>query len=263
LEPGSFSFQRKLGVTTPPALVALAAALSIFGVGAGTTFFPSILIGVIGIAILGVSLVVAWVSARSFLLTGSINVLFLGVAVLEYGCLSILAGVVTVLNATGGSILYLVGLIIAGTLHLLSGGLTLHGSPQPKKIMRLHVGTAYAVVIIFMVAFSTWALESNLSPLSSMTTQLALGSTAALFLAAALMFSRVYSWTHSSTLFWYSLGLATNAFAFVALLFAHTTGDLGTWTGIGGILLGSFYFLISIVATPKTMGSNKDRLEGQ
>jgi hypothetical protein len=252
MEFGLLSLPRKLGVATPPVLVVLAAVLSVFGFGAGVTFYPFLLISVIGICILVVSGVVTWVSAKSFLLTGSVNILFLGLAVLVFGSMVILGGLVSDIDLAAGSLVYLLGLLTSGTLHLVSGVLTYVGSPQRKTGLRLRVGLAYSVAVLFMVVFSVWALESGIPQTNAAATKIAVASTASLFLAAAFMFSRVYSRSHSSTLFWYSVALATTAFAFVALLFAQNTGDLGTWTGIGGVLLGSCYFLISVVATPKT-----------
>jgi len=255
VEVRSFSFPRKLGLSTPPVLAALAATLGLFGVGQEIRFYPLVLISAIGATILVISLIVAWVSAKSFLQTGSVNLLFLGVAVLAFGTMSILGGLVSSINTNAGGLLYLTGLIIAGGLHLVSAGLTYYGSPHRKNSLGLHVGAAYAATILVLIALSAWALESNITgPISIANPVLAL--TALLFLFAALLFSRVYLRSHSPTLFWYSLALATTAFAFVALLFSRNAGDLVSWTGIGGVLLGSAYFLISVVATPKTTASN-------
>jgi hypothetical protein len=255
---GLLPLRRKLGLATPPIFVVLA-ALSVIGFGAGLTFYPFLLISAIGLSILVISMVVVWVSAKSFLLTGSLNLLFLGLAVFLFGFMSILGGLVSGINSTAGSLVYLLGLVMAGILHLVSGVLTYVGSPLRKSRLRLRTGISYSLAVLFMVIFSVWAIESSIPQFSATTLKIVVASTASLFLAAAFMFSRVYSRSHSSTLFWYTLALATTAFAFVALLFAQNTGDLGTWTGIGGVLLGCFYFLISVVATPKTLNAGGRR----
>jgi hypothetical protein len=252
MEFHSFSLPRKLGVATPPILVALAATLSIFGVGAGLTFYPFLLISAVGVTILGVSAIVAWVSAKSFLLSGSVNLLFLGLAVLVFGSMSILGGLVSQISSAAGNLVYLLGLLAAGILHLTSGVLTYVGSPQQKGKLRAKAGVAYSVAVLFMVVFSVLAIELAVPQIGTAVTKIVVACTASLLLAAGFLFSRVYSRSHSSVLFWYSLGLATTAFAFVALLFAQNTGDLGNWTSIGGVLLGSFYFLISVFAAPQT-----------
>ena len=255
MEVRSFSFPRKLGLSTPPILAALAATLGLFGVGQEVRFYPIALISAIGALILVISVIVAWVSAKSFLQTGYLNLLFLGVAVLEFGTMSILGGLVSSVNTSAGGLLYLIGLIMAGGLHLVSAGLTYYGSPRRKSSLSFRVGTAYAATILVSIALAVWALESNITG-TPLPANPALASTALLFLAAAFLFSRVYLRSHSPTLFWYSLALATTAFAFVTLLFSRNAGDLVSWTGIGGVLLGSAYFLISLVATPKTLASN-------
>ena len=253
MEVGPVSMRKKLGITSPPILVALAAIMSVFGIGAGVTFYPFALIGVIGIFILGVSIVVAWVSAKSFMLTGSVNLLILGVAVLEFGSLSILGGLVTAGNAASGALLYLIGLLAAGALHLVSAGLTYFGSPQQKGNLRRRVGVVYGASIVLMIGLSSWAAESSVPQVALVVTRLFLGSSAVLFISSSILFSRVYKRSHSSTIFWYSLGLATTAFSLTALLFAKATGDLGTWTGIGGVLLGSLYFLVAVLAASNAM----------
>src|SRR5689334_10619917 len=168
---GLLSLPRKLGVATPPILVILA-ALSVFGFGAGLTFYPFLLISVIGISILVVSLVVAWVSARSFLLTGSVNLLFLGLAVLVFGSLSILGGLVSAINLAAGNLVYLLGLLTAGSLHLASGILTYFGSPQRKTKLKLSAGVAYSVAVLFTIVLAVWAIESNLPQFDLATTKM-------------------------------------------------------------------------------------------
>jgi hypothetical protein len=256
VEVRSFSVPRKLGLSTPPVLAGLAATLGLFGVGQEIRFYPIALISAIGASILVISVIVAWVSAKSFLQTGSLNLLFLGVAVLAFGAMSILGGVVSSINGSAGGLLYLIGLLIAGGLHIVSAGLTYYGSPRRKSRLGFRIGIAYASTIVFLIALSAWALESNITGSTPLPANPVLASTALLFLVAALLFSRVYLRSHSPTLFWYSLALATTAFAFVALLFSKNAGDLVSWTGIGGVLLGSAYFLTSVVATPKSSASN-------
>jgi len=252
MEAGSFSLQRKLGLSTPPILAGFAAILGLFEIGNGISFYPILLISIVGALILVISLLVAWVSARSFLATGSVNMLFLGVAVLAFGSMSILGGLVSTVNPGDGSVVYLVGLLAAGTLHLVSAGLTFYGSPRRKNRLGIQVGTAYAITFFILITLSAWSVQSNVSRSISLPANPVLGSTALLFLFSSLLFFKVYMRSHSPTLFWYSLALATTAFAFVALLFSKNAGDLVSWTGIGGVLLGSVYFLTSVVTTRKT-----------
>jgi hypothetical protein len=256
----SFSLPRKIGITAPPFLVLFAAVLSVFGFETGRTFYPFALIGAIGVCILVVSALVAWVSAKSFLLSGSLNLLFLSLAMLTFGTLSILGSLVGEIAPTAGTLVYLVGLLIAGSLHFVSGLLTFVGSPQRKSKLRLRAVVSYGGAITFMGGISVWAIESGFPPVGQFMTKIIVGSTAVLFLAAAFLFSKVYLSAHSSTLFWYTLGLTTTGVSFVALLSAQNTGDLGTWTGIGGVLLGSLYFLISVIKTPKNPSQNNRKL---
>src|SRR5207247_10429406 len=137
-------------------------------------------------------------------------------------------------------------------LHFASGFLTYGGSPQRTTRLGLRVGISYVATMIFVSVLSILALGlpsiSTLAQTGSIPQRTVLSLTVIMLLASAFFFSRVYSRSHSPIVYWYSLGLATASFSFLAFFLTRTNGDLTSWTGIGGLCLGSLYFLFSVLA---------------
>ena len=123
------------------------------------------------------------------------------------------------------------------------------------------LGISYVATMIFVSILSILALGipsiSILAQTGSVSQRTVLSLTVIMLLASAFFFSRVYSRSHSPIVYWYSLGLATTSFSFLAFFLTRTNGDLATWTGIGGLCLGSVYFLLSVLAAPKALGARK------
>ena len=153
------------------------------------------------------------------------------------------------------------GAFTSACLHFASGVLTYRGSPQRTTQLGLRVGVSYVATMIFVSILSILALGipsiSLLAQTGSIPQRTVLSLTVIMLLASAFFFSRVYSRSHSPIVYWYSLGLATTSFSFLAFFLTRTNGDLATWTGIGGLCLGSVYFLLSVLAAPKALGARK------
>jgi len=253
---------QKLGIVSIPVLATLAATFGVFGIAAGLIFESVLLETILNIGvILSVSVVVARISAKSFLQTGSTNVLLLGLAVFEFGFSATLGGFVSSISVSEGIAMYEMGALTSAGLHFASGVLTYRGSPQRTTRLGLRVGISYVATMIFVSILSILALGipsiSLLAQTGSIPQRTVLSLTVIMLLASAFFFSRVYSRSHSPIVYWYSLGLATTSFSFLAFFLTRTNGDLATWTGIGGLCLGSVYFLLSVLAAPKALGARK------
>jgi len=250
---------QKLGVVSIPVLATLAAMFGVAGLADGLVFKSVLLETIVSIGvILSVSLIVARISAKSFLQTGSTNVLLLGLAVFEFGLSATLGGFVSSISVTEGISMYEMGAFTSACLHVASGVLTYRGSPQRTTWLGLRVAVSYSATTIFVAILSILVLGipslSNIAQIGSISQRTVLSTTVAMLLASAYFFSRVYSRSHSPIIYWYSLGLATSSFSFLAFFLTRSNGDLANWTGIGGLCLGSLYFLFSVLAAPKTPG---------
>src|SRR5437879_12681678 len=101
---------QKLGVVSIPVLATLAATFGVFGIAAGLIFESVLLETILNIGvILSVSVVVASISAKGFLQTGSTNVLLLGLAVFDFGFSPTLGAFVSGISGSGELAMYGLG----------------------------------------------------------------------------------------------------------------------------------------------------------
>ena len=255
------STSQKLGVVSIPLIGTLALAFGLFGLAAWIEYDSVLLKAVLNIfVIFSVSLVVARVSTKSFLITGSSNVLLLGLAVFEFGFVATVGGFVSSINVTDGIAMYVIGALVSSSLHLASAILTYHGSPIRTRRLGLRIWFSYVATILFVFLLAFLTLNTPaltiVGQFGSLAQRIAVATIVALLLASAFYFFRVYSRSHSPILYWYSLALTTTSFAFIAFFTTQNNGDLATWTGIGGLCLASVYFLKSVLAAPKIVSGN-------
>jgi hypothetical protein len=259
------SNSQRVGILSLPLLAGLAVIFGLLGI-AGSLVFRSVLLEVVLnlFLILPVSLIVARISAKSFLLTGSVNILLLGTAVLVFGVMAVLGGFVSSIGVEEGIAVYTLGAFAAASLHATSASLTYRGSPRRETRLKLRVLTSYIGATIFALLISSLAVVSEVLDKFGITGTLEqrvliLGTTLLFFVSAAF-FSRVYLRSHSPVIFWYSLALATTTVAFMAFSATRINGDMATWTGIGGLSIASVYFLRSVVAAPSASSSAKSSI---
>src|SRR6266567_3948701 len=101
---------RKLGIAPLPIAAILTLAFAVFGIGE-ELIYQSVLLEVLlnVFLVLAVSIIVARVSVKSFLSTGSVNVLLLGTAVLAFGTMATLGGAVSSIDVNKGIAVYSFG----------------------------------------------------------------------------------------------------------------------------------------------------------
>jgi len=253
---------RKLGVAPLPIAATLALLFGVFGIGEELIYQSVLLEVVLNVfLVLAVSIVVARISVKSFLSTGSTNVLLLGTAVLAFGTMATLGGYVSSIDVNKGIAVYSLGSLTAGCLHLASAILTYRGSPRRTTRLKLRVGVSYVGTIAFLTMLSVLAIESILpggfGMPGSFAQRAAAATSLSLFTISALFFSRVYLRSHNPILYWYSLALWATAVGFLSFFGTKGNGDPLLWTGIASICIGSVYFLFSIRASPNLRSDKK------
>src|SRR5256884_44219 len=196
---------QKLGVVSIPVLATLAATFGVFGIAAGLIFESVLLETILNIGvILSVSVVVARISAKSFLQTGSTNVLLLGLAVFEFGFSATLGGFVSSISVAEGIAMYEMGALTSAGLHFASGILTYRGSPQRTTRLGLRVGVSYVATMIFVSILSILAIEipsiSALAQLGSISQRTVLSLTVVMLLASAFSKIAAAGYNHLITL---------------------------------------------------------------
>ena len=253
---------RRIGIAPLPLAMVLTLAFALFGVGESLIYQSAILELLLSIfLILGVAIVVARISLKSFFATGSVNVLLLGTAVLAFGTMSTLGGAVSSVDVNEGIAVYSMGALTAGGLHLASAILTYLGSPRRSSRLRLRAGACYIGVIGFLSILSLLVVESviptGFGQAGSMAQRAFAATTVILLATSAVLFTRVYLRSQNSILYWYSLALWATAVGFLAFFATKGNGDLLLWTGIGSVCVGSLYFLFSLLSVPRPEASAK------
>jgi hypothetical protein len=246
---------RKLGVAPLPAAALLTLAFAVFGIGEQLIYQSVLLEALLNVfLVLGVSIFVARISVKSFLSTGSVNVLLLGTAVLAFGTMATLGGAVSGIDINKGITVYAFGGLTAGALHLSSAILTYRGGPRRTGRLRLRAVSCYLGTVAFLTTISVLAITSvfpaSFGEPGSVAQRGATGGTVLLFTISAILFSRVYLRSHNPILYWYSLALWATAVGFLSFFATNGNGDPLLWTGIASVCIGSIYFLLSILAVP-------------
>jgi hypothetical protein len=253
---------RRIGIAPLQLAAVLTFVFAVFGVGEALIYqsvFLEILLN--AFLVLGVAVVVARISLKSFFATGSVNVLLLGTAVLAFGTMATLGGAVSSIDVNEGIAVYSMGALTAGGLHLSSAILTYTGSPQRNSRLKLRAGACYIGVIGFLSILSLLVVESvipaSFGQAGAIAQRGSAATTVILLATSAMLFTRVYLRSHNSILYWYSLALWATAVGFLAFLATKGNGDLLLWTGIGSICVGSIYFLFSILSVPRLEAGTK------
>ena len=246
---------RRIGIAPLPLAMVLTLAFAVFGVGESLIYQSTLLELLLSVfLILGVAIVVARISLKSFFVTGSVNVLLLGTAVLAFGTMSTLGGAVSSIDVNEGIEVYSMGALTAGALHLASAILTYLGSPRRSSRLRLRAGACYIGVIGFLSILSLLVVESiipaGFGQAGSIAQRAFAATTVILLTTSAVLFTRVYLRSQNSILYWYSLALWATAVGFLAFFATKGNGDLLLWTGIGSVCVGSLYFLFSLLSVP-------------
>lgn len=247
---------QRIGIVPLPLTAFLTLAFAVFGVGEAL-IYQSVLLEILlnVFLVLGVAIVVARISLKSFFATGSVNVLLLGTAVLAFGTMATLGGAVSSMDLSEGIAVYSMGALTAGGLHLASAILTYRGSPRRSSRLRLRAGACYIGVIGFLSILSLLVVESvipvGFGQAGSIAQRGSAATTVILLATSAVLFTRVYLRSHNSILYWYSLALWATAVGFIAFFATKGNGDLLLWTGIGSICVGSLYFLFSLLSVPR------------
>lgn len=251
---------RKISTMPVPAIGAVILAVGTFGIGAGLSLESEILLSMSqAILVLVPSILVAYVSARSYLYTGSSNLLLLGTAVLAFGFSNLLGGITANLHPVISIAIFLIGGLVAGGLHAFSALLTFAPRLTHQRRPRLRLAVSYSGVLLFFGLISVVAnvYPNSFPALGSVLERAVQGLTIILFFAAAFVFYRVYSKTRSPVLYWYMLALFLTALANLAFYSTQSFWDLVTWIGRLALYIASAYFLQAIIKARAQASSSK------
>jgi len=250
---------RRIGAIPVPILIAVIAILDVTlptSVAASVAFNPLLVFAVLQTLLLfGTSVVVAYISLKSYLSGGSRTILLLGSGTLAWGWASMVAG--WLLGPPGGPNVAVTisnsGSLFASLFFIASAGTTMraHSSRDEKgRIVKLFL--AYGSAVGFLVALTLLALVGATPAFfvpgigSTMLRQAVVAAGLFMFAASSILFMRLYRDSRSGILFWYSMALALTTVGLGAFYFGRTVGDPIAWTGRIATYLGGVYSLIAI-----------------
>lgn len=205
------------------------------------------------IFVLGTSIAVAFVSGKDYIGAGSLNLVFLGSALLVNGVITTVS--VTPLGLSSNTVVTFanLGTLTSAVIQFLGSIITFIGT-APSRIMhrKAILSTAYVTSILLIgsaigLALSNW-LPVFLTPTGPTLQRLVIILVIiTLLFASCLLFSWQYFKVKSPILYWYSLALALYGIALVAAFFTIRLGDIMNWTSRLAIYLSGTYFLLAVL----------------
>jgi len=249
---------KRLGAVPLPVFIVIIAALFIAQPYTPLVVFePPLLLPILNtLFISATSFLVAYISARSYLTSGSLTPLLLGCGVLMFGSTGLLAG--WLIGPGGPNVnvtIYNTGALAASIFHAVSGTLALTGvALQVSSFRKLSLILVYLGVLVFAALLTVASLQGATPPFfiqgvgPTLLRQTVLGTALALFALSSILFMRRYSKSKSPILYWYSLALALIAVGLSAVFLQRAVGGPIGWTGRSAQYLGGIYFLIAVLA---------------
>jgi len=250
---------RRIGVVPVPVFVALIAIFDVIlptSVAASVAFNPLLVFAALQTLFLfGTSIVVAYISLKSYLSGGSRTILLLGSGTLAWGFASMVAG--WLLGPPGGANIAVTisnsGALFASLFYIASATTTMRASSsrdskRRKSKLLLAYGGAVGIIAALTVFAILGATPAFFVPGvgSTVLRQAVVAAGLFLFAVSSILFMRLYHDSRSGILFWYSMALALTTIGLAAFYFGRTVGDPIAWTGRVATYLGGIYSLIAI-----------------
>jgi PAS domain S-box-containing protein len=239
----------------PSALV----ILFFFNLGEDLIFNPPyLLLSLNTIFLTGTGIVVAAVSAKSYLKEGSNVMLILGLATSIGGIAALFAGWAAIFSLNYSVAIYNIGILLSGGLQVLSAVITFVAAPPTESTNRKKtIILSYLVVIISLTvitALVVWGFSPTFFTASGPTIerQWVIGTAIAFFVISTVLFGLKYSQSKSSVLLWYMMALALSALGLFAASIFGTPNAAFNWTARIILYIAGLYFLAGLLSAMRT-----------
>ncbi|WP_143311586.1 PAS domain S-box protein [Candidatus Methanoperedens nitroreducens] len=221
--------------------------------------------------IFAIYLVVAYISAKSYLSSGSLSIFLLGCGMLAFGSAALLGG--WLISAPGGINVNVtvvnIGALSGSIFHLTGAMLTsMRVNPElNSKRRKRNLTLAYPGVLILVILLAIASLQGITPPFfiqgtgPTLLRQVVLGTAAVLFVISAFLFIRLYSNLKKIYLYWYSLALMLVAINLFAAFLVRTVGSPFSWAVRLPLYLGGIYFLNAIFIARRTARTRGTSIE--
>ena len=226
-------------------------------------FSPPYLLLVISLTLVSaVGFIVAYLSAKSYLATGSLALLFLSMAFVVQSVVPIGSGWASTFSPSATVAMAALGLLVGSVVQLLAAiQASFRSVPigSDHRKARLTIACFVAVLLSLVVVFlpfssdfpSLFVNAAGVTMINQVIYAVAIG----VFLVGSFLFMRLYSRSKSSTIYWYSLALLLWGIGTFGVAWQLRFSDLVAWTGRLGWYVGSLYYLIALRSAPKETNS--------
>ena len=208
------------------------------------------------------NILVAVISARSFLKYGALNVLLLSSALVISGLASLIYGWAWIVSVNYGVAIQDISLFMASGLQVMSAIVTLTATSSSQSSNRkLALAAAYTVTLAFLAFLTAIALFDLLPPFfmasgPTLLRQAFLIMSIFFLTLSGSLFLWLYVKIRTESLYWYSLALALFAVSLFSFIFQIQNGDIYNWLGRIAQYIAGFYFLMAIVRLRVSLAPN-------
>jgi hypothetical protein len=256
------SFGAKKGIKKYTGIIpvlAIALALGIelaLGLRGQYVFNPAYLVLGLNIIFVGMALAVAYLSAKSFLLTGSLSLLFIALSFVLICVAAVMNGLLVTLSPNWGVTVFAVGFLVFAVLQFASA--------YQASFRSVPFGSEHRKARLFLVCLAAVSMVTVISLLTvlnifppffingtgvTLTDQIILSIIVIFFFVTSVLFLRQYVKTRSNVLFWYTLGLVLDMIGAYGLSLQLQFSDIVVWTGRIGVYLAAVYYLIALLSS--------------
>lgn len=249
---------KSVGLAPVVAMAAIIGFLTVFGQGYGTFNIPALSLGLQLVFVLGTGIAVAYVSARAYNQSGSLNIVLLGTALLISGMASTVSlwtltpNVPPTLTPNEAVTIGNLGIMIAAFVLFLSGIAVLIDTRSVEPERRRFVLTVSYVGGLVLVMLITILASSDVLPAfltsggPTVLRIVVLTTSVILILISSLLFALRYQRSRSTIIYWHTLGLALFGLALVASVLTVHLGEAMNWASKTALYLSAVYFFVAI-----------------
>jgi hypothetical protein len=200
-----------------------------------------------------VAVPVTYIAARSFVVTGSRQMLWLGCGALAFGIGVLLREWLVVEELNVPITLFNSAALIASVTHLIGASLSIAKLGTPKSESRRKIVLFYYLGILASISLVTLLTFRGLIPpfyvpegSSTQLKDIVRGMTTFFFLASSFIYIVMYYKLWNVFLYWYSLGLMLFAFGLISIFLGENYSRI-IWLGRASQYVGSVYFLVAVL----------------
>ena len=217
-------------------------------------FNPPYLLSVISLSLVStVGFIVAYLSAKCYLATGSLALLLLSMAFVVQSVVPIGSGWASTFSPSATVAMAALGLLVGSVVQLLAAiQASFRSVPigSEHRKARLTVAGFMTVLLSLIVVFLPFSpgfpsLFVNATGVT-VVNQVIYAAAIGIFVIGSFLFMRLYSRSKSSTLYWYSLALLLWGIGTFGVAWQLRFSDIMAWTGRLGWYFGSLYYLIAL-----------------